>query len=90
MNDQITDRCQQESQYLRSPIIVLDPKRRKKLQKRLDTEHGYRAYCDHDVEVERMHAVTVFTLSANSYPVKLSLRSKGNSFEQRDILVRTI
>lgn len=51
MNDQITDRCQQEPQYLRSPIIVLDPKRRKKLQKRLDTEHGYRAYCDHDVEV---------------------------------------
>jgi len=30
---------------------VLSPKRRKKLQKRLDTEHGYRAYCDHDVEV---------------------------------------
>ncbi|MDA9840535.1 SET domain-containing protein-lysine N-methyltransferase [Rubripirellula sp.] len=30
---------------------VLDPKRRKKLQKRLDAEHGYRAYCDHDVEV---------------------------------------
>ena len=51
MNDQITDRRQQESQYLRSPTIVLDPKRRKKLQKRLDTEHGYRAYCDHDVEV---------------------------------------
>ncbi len=30
---------------------VLDPKRRKKLQKRLDAKHGYRNYCDRDVEV---------------------------------------
>jgi len=30
---------------------VLTPKRRKKLQKKLDTKHGYRAYGDQDVAV---------------------------------------
>ena len=30
---------------------MLTPKRRKKLQKQLDTKHGYRAYGDQDVAV---------------------------------------